>query len=202
MLRCGEVYENPVSGERAVIRVGTDETAGERLVVDLYVRPGGRLPAEHYHPAMFERFSVVRGRVGFRLNGREAIAEPGTAVEVGPGKVHDWWNAGDTEARVTVEVSPAARFEAAIRNGFGLAQDGRTDAKGMPGPLQLALFAREFDDVIRFTKPPRWVQRLVFGFLAPPARLRGYRGSYPEYLTRPPTSITSLDELAAVTARD
>jgi hypothetical protein len=41
MSKAGEVYENPVTGERAVVRVGTEETGGERLVVDLHVRPGG-----------------------------------------------------------------------------------------------------------------------------------------------------------------
>ena len=49
--------------------------------------------------------------------------------------------------------------------------------------MQLAVFAREFDDVIRFPRPPRLVQRL-FGLLAPLARLLGCRGSYPEYLAR------------------
>lgn len=41
MMRAGEVYENPVTGERAVVRVGTEESGGELLVNDLYVRPGG-----------------------------------------------------------------------------------------------------------------------------------------------------------------
>ena len=76
-----------------------------------------------------------------------------------------------------------------IRNAFGLAQDGKTDAKGRPRLLQAALFAREFDDVIRFTKPPRLVQELLFGSLAPIARLLGYRGSYPEYMMRPPSEL-------------
>ena len=46
MLRAGEVYENPVTGERAVIRIGTDITGGELLVVDLYVQPGGAVMGE------------------------------------------------------------------------------------------------------------------------------------------------------------
>jgi hypothetical protein len=93
---------------------------------------------------------------------------------------------------VVVEVEPAARFEAALRNGFGLAQDGKTDARGMPNLLQLALLAREFDDVIRYTSPPRFVQRILFGVLAPVARLCGYRGSYPEYLARPASAAVEL----------
>jgi quercetin dioxygenase-like cupin family protein len=194
MLRRGEVYENPMTGERAVVRVGTDETAGARLVVDLYVSPGGRVAAEHYHPTIVERFTVVRGRVGISLGGTHTIAEPGASITVSPGVVHDWWNAGPGEAQVTVEIEPAARFEAAIRNAFGLAQDGRTNAKGMPSLLQLALFAREFDDVMRFPRPARIVQRAMFGLLAPIARLCGYRGSYDEYLRRAPSAVVTIDD--------
>lgn len=83
-----------------------------------------------------------------------------------------------------VEVQPAARFEEMAQNAFGLARDGKTDAKGVPNPLQLALFAREFDDMVRFTKPPRLVQKLLFAALAPVAQLLGYRGSHPQYRTR------------------
>jgi quercetin dioxygenase-like cupin family protein len=186
MFRRGEVYENPVTGERAVIRVGTAETSGQRLVVDLFVRPGGRVAAEHYHPNMRERFTIVEGLIGMSADGERSVLARGTRVDVPPGMVHDWWNAGTEVAQVLLEIEPAARFEAAIRNSFGLAQDGRTDARGMPGLLQLALFAREFDDVIRFARPPRVVQRLLFALLAPLARLAGYKGSYPEYLDRPP----------------
>ena len=194
MFRRGEVYENPVTGECAVVRVGTDETAGALLVVDLYVSPGGRVAAAHYHPTITETFTVVRGRVELMLNERQTIAVPGASITVAPGVVHDWWNAGSGEAQVRVEIAPAARFEAAIRNTFGLAQDGKTDSKGMPSLLQLALFAREFDDVMRFTRPPRLLQQVLFALLTPIARLCGYRGSYPEYLVRPPSSIVSFDE--------
>ncbi len=41
MSRAGEVYENPVTGERAVVRVGTEESGGEMSISDLYISPGG-----------------------------------------------------------------------------------------------------------------------------------------------------------------
>ena len=41
MSRAGEIYENPVTGERAIIRVGTEESGGELSISDLYVSPGG-----------------------------------------------------------------------------------------------------------------------------------------------------------------
>jgi quercetin dioxygenase-like cupin family protein len=179
--RRGDVYENPVTGERAVVRVGTDETQGERLVVDLYVRPRGAVAAEHWHPGMREQFTVVSGSIAFSINGKQTFAEPGKSIEIPPGVVHDWWNAGDDEAHAIVEIQPADRFLVFAGNLFGLARDGHTNAKGVPNLLQLALLAREFEDVVQFTRPPRAVQRLLFALLAPIARLCGYRGSYPEY---------------------
>jgi hypothetical protein len=125
---------------------------------------------------------VVRGSLGVRVDGVESRLQPGQRVVVPPGTPHDWWNAGDETAFVVVEIDPGDRFRALIGNLFGLARDGLTDAKGRPGLLQAPLLAREFDDTIRFTSPPRFVQRPLFAALAPLARRRGLQGSYDRYL--------------------
>jgi quercetin dioxygenase-like cupin family protein len=185
MSRAGEVYENPVTGERVVVRLGTEESGGEHLVVDLYVAPGGAVAGEHVHQDIEEVFTVACGTVGFRLDDREDVAGPTRRLIVPPGVVHDWWNVGPEEAHVIVELrgekSRLERFEMMISTLYGLARDGKTDARGRPGILQASLLAREFDDVIVFTRPPRFVQRLLFGTLAPLANLLGLRASYPEY---------------------
>jgi quercetin dioxygenase-like cupin family protein len=183
MSKAGDTIENPVTGERAVVRVGTEESEGQLVVSDLYVKPGGAVLGEHVHPVIEESFTVVRGQVGFRIDGRESIAELDKRLHVPAGTAHDWWNAGEEEAHVVVEISPARRFEEALLNSFGLAQDGKTNSKGMPNLLQLVLFAREFEDVLYFTTPPRAVQKILFGVLTPIARALGYRGSYPRYIS-------------------
>lgn len=193
MSKAGDVIENPVTGERVVARVGTEDSGGGLLVVDGYIRPGGAVTGEHVHPAIEETFTVVRGRVGFRLDGRESIAELGQRLRVPAGMAHDWWNAGEEEAHIVVEISPATRFEEMALNLFGLAQDGKTNSKGMPNLLQAAIFAREFRDVLYFTKPPLLVQRLLFGALAVVARLFGYRGSYPAYMERGPSERIEVE---------
>jgi len=193
MSKAGDVIENPVTGERVVVRIGTEETGGELLVVEGFIKPGGAVTGEHVHPAIEEWFMVVRGRVGFRIDGRESIAEPGQRLHVPAGTAHDWWNAGEEEAQVIAEIRPGARFEEMAINLFSLAQDGKTNQKGMPNLLQAAIFAREFSDVLYFTKPPLLVQRLLFGGLAAIARLFGYRGSYPEYLERGPSERVEVE---------
>jgi mannose-6-phosphate isomerase-like protein (cupin superfamily) len=187
MFRRGDIFDNPVTGERATILLGTRETRGERLVVELELRGTGFGSALHLHPSIHERWKVVSGRVGMMLKDSISIAEPGNTIEIAPGVPHRFWNAGICEAKLTIDIRPAKRFEAFIRNMIGLAQDGKTDATGMPNILQFAAVANEFADVIRFSSPPRLIQKLLFPILAPVAALRGYRGSYSEYVFRSPS---------------
>jgi hypothetical protein len=83
------------------------------------------------------------------------------------------------DAIVRVEVTPGERFAHMIETLFGLAREGHVNKRGMPHPLQLALVATEFADVMVFRKPPAVVQRVLFGALAPIASRRGYRATYP-----------------------
>lgn len=194
-MRAGEVYVNPASGERAVVVLGTDETVGKRLVVDLYLRPRGGMVGRHSHPIIRERFRVLRGSLAYTLQGVEKIATVGDSIDVAPGILHDFWNPGTDEALVRVDVQPAERFAELIKNGFSLGQDGKTDRTGKPGILQIALMAREFDDVIRYDKGPRIVQQILFALLTPIAKAKGLRGSYPEYLSRQASEVVSFDKL-------
>ncbi len=41
MFTKGDIFDNPVTGERATILLGTRETRGERLVVELELRGAG-----------------------------------------------------------------------------------------------------------------------------------------------------------------
>jgi mannose-6-phosphate isomerase-like protein (cupin superfamily) len=188
------VISNPVTKERGIVRHAPDD---ERplLIADLYAAPGAAVAGEHVHPHSSEAFTVVRGELRVRVDGKERGIGPGTRVVVPPGTPHDWWNAGSETAYVIVEVDPGSRFADMIRNLFGLATDGKTDAKGRPHLLQAALLAREFDDVIRFTSPSRAVQRPLFAALAVVARLRGLQGSYPRYLDGVEETVSELEPL-------
>jgi mannose-6-phosphate isomerase-like protein (cupin superfamily) len=186
----GELYENPVTGERGVVRVPPRQSNGHLLVVDLYLRPGGAVAGEHVHPATPETFPVVRGELAVRHDGRELRAGPGTRSRVPPGVAHDFWNDGEQEARVVVKVQPGERFVQLIRQLFLLAQDGRTDARGRPRPLQAAALGWEFADTIRFTTLPPPLQRLLVGVLYPIARAAGHRAVDPAYLRRELPTVT------------
>ena len=50
MSRRGQVFENPVTGERAVVLTDPLEHPERVLVAHLYVEPGGRVAVAHRHP--------------------------------------------------------------------------------------------------------------------------------------------------------
>jgi quercetin dioxygenase-like cupin family protein len=179
-IQVGEVWENPVTRERATILERSIDNPERRGTAELTALVGARVVGEHLHPSLVERFTVLEGELTLKLDGKTSILHEGESAVIEAGAWHDWWNAGDRDARVRVEVTPGERFGHLVETLFGLARLGHVNAKGMPHPLQLALTAQEFSDVIVFRKPPPAVQRAVFGVLAPIARRLGYRATYPQ----------------------
>ncbi|HEX2702919.1 MAG TPA: cupin domain-containing protein [Solirubrobacteraceae bacterium] len=179
-VRVGEVWENPVTRERATLLELPNANPEGRVAAELTALVGARVVGEHLHPAIVERFTVLDGELTVKCDGQMSTLREGETAVVEPGVWHDWWNAGDRDARVRVEITPGERFGHMIETLFGLARLGYTNSKGMPHLLQLVPFAREFGDVIVFRTPPLAVQRVVFGALAPIAHARGYRATYPQ----------------------
>jgi mannose-6-phosphate isomerase-like protein (cupin superfamily) len=206
MSRCGDVYENRISGEYAVILRGSEDRGSGPGIAHLTARPKAAVVGEHFHPHMTERFTVLRGRLDARIAGKLVSLGPGDSVAVPAGVAHDWWNSSDTEAaEVIVEIdhAPGAehidsnRFELLIGMLFGLANDGKVDRKGRPRPLQAAALMQEFSDVIVFTSPPPSVQRLAIGVLAPLAKILGYRAIDDRYCRPHARVVPSVEVLAA-----
>jgi len=61
---------------------------------------------------------------------------------------------------------------------FALAADGKTNRKGMPNPLRLAVIAQAHFDTVRLPFPPAPIQRLGLALGAPLGRLLGYGPVY------------------------
>jgi quercetin dioxygenase-like cupin family protein len=175
MIRKGDRLENPITGEILIFHETSRETDGEYVRVETIVRPDGFVAAAHVHPHQTERFEVLEGRLGLRVGDRELVAEPGDVLTVEPGTPHRFWNAGEGEARFVCEVRPALEFESLIETMFGLAAEGKTNRKGMPNPLRLAVIARSHFDTVRLPFPPAWMQRAALGVGATLGRMLGYR---------------------------
>ena len=179
MAKAGDILEHPVTGEKIVFRKTAKDTGGELMQADVIMRPHGFVAAEHVHPLQEERFEVLSGSVKFRVRGVKREVHAGEIAVVPPGTPHVWWNDGDQEAHVLVDVRPALRFDEFFETFFGLAQAGKVSKKtGLPNLLVLALVMREFEQELHLAQPPAAAQRVVFGLLASVGRLLGYQGHY------------------------
>jgi quercetin dioxygenase-like cupin family protein len=180
MVKSGDVLEHPVTREKIVVRKAARDTGGELCQADFYLQPGGFVPAEHIHPRQEERFEVISGTLRGRVAGKDVSGSKGAKFVVPAGQRHVWWNSGEDSLHVLVEVQPALRTESWFETFFGLAQDGKVNRKtGLPNLLQMAVMMRAYRNELILARPPRLVQTLLFGLLAPMGRLFGYKAEYP-----------------------
>jgi quercetin dioxygenase-like cupin family protein len=170
--------ENPVTGERLVFRKTSRDTGGQAVVFEIFVQPNGFVAAAHVHPSQEERFEILRGSVGFKIGRKKLVAGPGQRIGIPAGTPHKFWNAGDDEAHFVCEVRPALQFEQLIETMFSLAADGKTNRKGMPNLLRLAVIANAHLDTVRLPFPPAFMQRVGLTLGAPIGRLVGYGATY------------------------
>ena len=146
MIRKGDRLENPVTGEALVFHRTSRETDGQSVLVETIVRPDGFVAARHLHPYQSERFEVLEGELGLRVGDDELVAGPGDIATVEPGTPHRFWNAGEGDARFLCEVRPALGFQSLIETMFTLAAASKTNRKGLPNPLRLAVIAKAHFD--------------------------------------------------------
>lgn len=162
MAHLGQTLENPVTGERFVVRETAATSGGELLAFDFLLRPGGAVPIAHVHPLQEERFEVVSGTMRFRTGWKTFEAGPGESVVVAPGVPHSFANAGSVEAALRIEVRPALRMEEMLETVVGLARAGFMNRRGLPrNPLRLAALALEFAQEAHAPYLPRELQRAL-----------------------------------------
>lgn len=178
MIRSGDTLHNPVTGEVIRFVRAAADTGGEYVLIEVVVEPNGAVAAAHVHPYQTEAFEILEGEVTFKAGDQTIVAKAGDTVRIDPGTPHKFWNDGATDARFRTEVRPALQFESLIETMFGLAADGKTNRKGMPNPLRLAVIANAHFDVVRLPFPPAWMQRVGLAIGAPLGRLLGYRTTY------------------------
>jgi mannose-6-phosphate isomerase-like protein (cupin superfamily) len=188
MFHAGDQIENPVTGERLVFHETSAETSGERVVFETIVQPGGFVAAAHLHPYQAERFEVLAGTVGMRRGKEKVELHAGDVVLVETGTPHKFWNAGDDEARFTCTVTPALQFERLIATMYSLAAAGKTNRKGMPNPLRLAVIANHHFDDVRLPGIPQALQKLGLKLGAPAGRIFGFGPTFDRVAGEPAPS--------------
>lgn len=174
-------FTNPAIGHRITFLQTGTQTNGELLQIEYAVERPEDKPAIplHKHLKCEERFEVVQGKLGVILNGEQQTLEGGDSVTLQPGTLHTFWNAGEGEMRFITEVRPPGDLQTYWETVFGLAQDGKVNANGLPNLLQLAVVAPLADSYDPRLPVP--VTKLLVAVLGGIGRLLGYKDRYPQY---------------------
>ena len=162
---------HPTQKDRATFVELAEETGGTRTVIDIEVAPGGG-NEPHTHLTYAERFEVREGMLLVRVGNEWHGLREGETALAEAGVVHCFRNTTDEPVRFRVELEPGHRgFEKALQAGYGLAEDGRANAKGIPSNLLHLAVLMEWSEM-RVVGPIRLLVPLLH-VLARVARGRG-----------------------------
>jgi quercetin dioxygenase-like cupin family protein len=201
--------ENSVTGERVTFLATAEETNGEYVRIRNETSAGAPGVVMHYHLSYTEAFEVLQGTLDVCVVGtnNHIVLAEGESAFVPLNTAHRFWNSSTEPVIFEVEIRPARNFEKSLRAAFGLAEDGKTNDKGVPkNILELALIYELSESYI--VGIPLFLQKGIFGALARIARWMGYDPEFSKYTKpdglvegrRPPLSGRSLGTLTALTA--
>ena len=177
-----KIIYNPKTGQQIKFVQTAKTTRGELLEMITTYQALSTGPVEHYHPVQREVFTMLEGQLNVKINGLEQVLKAGDVLHVPANARHAMWNNGTTKAVVNWKVTPALDTEYFLETSMGLAADNKTNNRGMPPLLQVAVMAHRFSRVFRMSKPPFFIQYTLFVLLKPFAWLAGYKPIYREYV--------------------
>jgi mannose-6-phosphate isomerase-like protein (cupin superfamily) len=184
--RLPSLIENAVTGDRIQFLNSPLHGDAGPLVFRTTLAPRAAGSPLHVHTNLDERFEVERGEMLMEVGGRGAWQRlgGGDAVDMPCGTAHSFRNDLDEPVVFLSTVSPGTGFEKFLRSIYGLANDGRTNAGGMPrDPRALALVLEYAELVIPGV--PRWLQSGALKWLTIAARKMGVETSFAPYFGGP-----------------
>lgn len=176
-----KVITNSKTGQTVKFIQTGKETDGQLLEMESTFSAMSTEPPPHYHPFQVEDFEVISGELTVRIDGALKILKQSDTLHIPVNKVHSMWNNTTSKAVIRWKVQPAMDTEFLLETATGLANEGKTNSKGIPNPLYAVLFANKYSRVFRLARPPFYVQRILFSIITPLLYLLGYRISYEKY---------------------
>lgn len=142
------------------------EGAYSLLEVNLFTGGGNEM---HYHTTFSEHFEVLSGVLSVQIGKKILQLQPGDCYTVTPHVHHRFFNESGSSAIFRCTISPARDFEKVLRIGYGLANDGLINKKGMPKNFWHAMILFNLAESYLCGLPHAF-QVSVFGALAKVAR--------------------------------
>lgn len=172
-LAVGTRLDSVQEGFRQVITRMEDGRIWTRMVLE----PNAAGPPEHVHSGFGEFFQVTEGTLSVLYNGEVRELGPGDELDIPPGTRHKPFNT--TDQPVVVEGEKGflpAEFGLFLLQAYAFFDADPANSSPPRAISQMSLFSPRYDSWL--AGPPIALQRLLFGMIAPTARLLGYRSFY------------------------
>ncbi|HEX7753949.1 MAG TPA: cupin domain-containing protein, partial [Niabella sp.] len=138
---------NPIIKDQVTFMQTASATNGRITTLQVTLMPGGGTPL-HYHKNFSETFVVTEGVLTIRLKHKTIPLTAGGKLTVDAGQAHRFSNESSQPVVFTTIIVPGSEgFEYALRILYGLAADGKTDAKGMPKNLLALAVVSKISDM-------------------------------------------------------
>ena len=126
---------NPIQRDYATFLETSEESGGERSLIEVEVAPGGGTPP-HYHLTYAEHFEVLEGALEVMVGNETRTLAVGEKATVPANTLHNFHNATGQPTTFLVEFRPGhSGFEKALEVAYGLAADGLSNSTGLPKNL-------------------------------------------------------------------
>jgi len=175
-----KIITNPIVGQHIKFLQTAKDTYGKLLEMEASYRPYSKEPPPHYHPYQEEDFMILKGQMTVRLQGKILLLNEGDTLHITPNTIHSMWNNSGGTSVINWKIQPALSTEYFLETVMGLAADKKR-RKSVNSLLQRSLMANRYSKVFRLSRPPFFVQKILFLLLTPFAWLFGYRASYKQY---------------------
>lgn len=179
MAKTNQIIQNKILGDRAKFLITSEDSNGEVMKAEMWVKPFGQGPPLHYHPIQEETFEVINGKMGIVVEGKEMVLNPGDTFTIPANKAHKWFNAGEEELYVIGELKPALKTEFFLESMYALAEQGKVNKEGLPGTLQFAAILNECYGELFVVGPPIPAQKFMAKVVGRFAKIIGYKGFIP-----------------------
>lgn len=151
------IITNPI-GEKIIFHGIKAEADGDRVIGESFVEPGNG-PLMHTHWLQDEGFTVLKGRIGYQIQGQpEQFAGEGESVVFEKGTPHRFWNAGDDVLHCKCWVKPAHTFVFFLSSIFEAQnKSGKAQPEMFDAAYLLTRYASEYD----MTEIPKLVKKVI-----------------------------------------
>ena len=148
-------------GEKVIFKEIITEPDGDKVLVSGYCQPKAG-PAMHVHYLQDEGFTVVKGKLGYRILNKEPVyCKVGETIIFTRNTPHCFWNAGEDELEISGWVKPVDNVIFCLSALYDAMQRGKG---GKPETFDGAFILMRYKNEYGMSEVPLLVKKVIIPF--------------------------------------